>query len=136
VNVFCLFWINAYGFLEDIPYIFLDIPFEKMLPKIEIAYIAVMLSSRFSHKSVDIFVYIYFLNYNSCYGKGKTNNLTKENYWKNIYQNIKIAFQEFCVHLNNLLHVKFSVKMFGFYCFCICCYYVLNKNRVKQILLV
>jgi hypothetical protein len=36
-----------------------------------------MLSSRFSHKSVDIFVYIYFLNYNSCYRKGKTNNLTK-----------------------------------------------------------
>jgi len=33
-----LFWNNAYGFLEDIPSIFLEIPYEKMLPNIEIVY--------------------------------------------------------------------------------------------------
>jgi hypothetical protein len=52
--------------------------------------------------------------------RGKTNIVAKEIYWKNIYQNIKIAFVEFCAHLNVFLNVTFCVKRFGLYWFLAC----------------
>jgi len=136
VNDFCLFWNNVYGFLEDIPYIFLDIPFQKMLPKIEIAYMLLCYRLDFLIKALTFLHTYIFLNYNSCYGKGKTNTLTKENYWKKHLSNHKNRIPRILCAPECFLHVTFSVNIFGFYCFCICCYYVLNKNRVKQILLV
>lgn len=57
----------------------------------------------------------------------ETNTLTIE-ITENIYQNIKIAFEE------RVLNVTFSVKIFGFHCFRTCFNVDLNKNSVKQIL--
>jgi hypothetical protein len=73
-----------------------------------------MLPSRFSHQSVDIFVNTYFFYHNWCYGKGKTNILSKENYWKKHLSKHKNRIRRILCAPECFLNVTFCVKRFGF----------------------